>query len=78
MSTRNRKKKFLGSKVRPMLGAETLTAIYEPIGILNVSQPYRPPRPVKGIDLLFLLLHSVNCVDTYTTVCRRVFSSASL
>jgi hypothetical protein len=32
MSTEKmRKKKFLGSKVRPVLGADILTAIYEPI-----------------------------------------------
>jgi hypothetical protein len=41
---------FLGSKVRPVRRANNLTAIYEPIsrqcGILKISQPYRPGRPV--------------------------------
>jgi hypothetical protein len=46
---------FLGSKVRLMRGADKLTAIYEPIvysrqcGIINISEPCRPPRPVTGI-----------------------------
>jgi hypothetical protein len=31
MSTGNKKKKFLGSKVRPVRGADNLTAIYQPI-----------------------------------------------
>jgi hypothetical protein len=31
-------------------------------GILNISQPYRPPRPVTGTALLFLL---VNCFPYY-------------
>jgi hypothetical protein len=31
MSTGNIKKKFLGSKVRPVRGADNLTAIYEPV-----------------------------------------------
>jgi hypothetical protein len=36
---------FLGSRVRPVRKADNLTAICEPIvKILNISQPYRPPR----------------------------------
>jgi hypothetical protein len=44
---------FLGSKVRPVRGADNHTATYElSYELLNISQPYRPPRPVTGIDLL--------------------------
>jgi hypothetical protein len=47
---------FLESKVRLVCGADNLTAIYEPrlsTQILNISELYRPPRPVMGIALLF-------------------------
>jgi hypothetical protein len=50
---------FLGNKVRSVRGADNFTAICEPIvlamwGILNISQPYRPPSPVMGMALLLL------------------------
>jgi hypothetical protein len=38
---------FLGRRVRPVRGADNL-------GIHNISQPYRLPRPVTGIALLLL------------------------
>jgi hypothetical protein len=43
---------FLESKVQRVRRADNLTATCELIvyeyGILNISQPYRPPRPVTG------------------------------
>jgi hypothetical protein len=48
---------FLGSKVRPVRRADNLTAICERLfrqcGILDISQPYRPPRSVTGVTLLY-------------------------
>jgi hypothetical protein len=48
---------FLGSKVRLVRRADILTAIsgrlYRQSGILNLSQPYRPPRRVTRIALLY-------------------------
>jgi hypothetical protein len=55
MSTGNIKKKmFLGSKVRPVRAADNLVSrLCRQCGILNIWQPYRPPRPVKGIALIY-------------------------
>jgi hypothetical protein len=50
---------FLGSKERRVLGLTTLPPSVSRLsiqcGILNISQPYSPPRPVTGIALLFTI-----------------------
>jgi hypothetical protein len=56
MSTRSRKITFLGSRSRP-LGLKILPPFVSRMSrqyeILNISQPYRVPRPVTGIALFF-------------------------
>jgi hypothetical protein len=47
---------FLGSIMRLVRRADNLSTICKPIvqcGILNISQPYRPPWTVTGITLLY-------------------------
>jgi hypothetical protein len=56
MSAEKSKIIFLGSKVRLVCTTDNLTAFVSLLsrqyGILNISQPYRPPRPVTGVTLL--------------------------
>jgi hypothetical protein len=52
---------FVGSKAQHVRRADNLIAICEPIaqqcGILNISQPYRPPLPVSEIALLYFFFN---------------------
>jgi hypothetical protein len=51
--------KSLRSKARPAHEADNLTATCEPMlrqsGILNISQPCRPPLPVNGDSFTFYM-----------------------
>jgi hypothetical protein len=48
---------FLGVKrgwrIRLTMYPPSMSRLSRQCGILNISQPYRPPRPVTGISLLY-------------------------
>jgi hypothetical protein len=58
MSTRRIHIRFLGSKARPVHIADNLTAVsvrtLDNVRSLTSQNPYRPPRPVTAIALLYM------------------------
>jgi hypothetical protein len=62
MSNRNRKIiMFLGSRVRSVRTAilpPSVSPLPKQCGILNILQPFRPPRPVTGISLVYYIRQS--------------------
>jgi hypothetical protein len=78
-SNRNKYQKqkffFLGSRARPASEADNLTPsmrrLSRQYGILNISQPYRPPWPVTGIALLFTVPNRFNNLVIPLHTCRN-------
>jgi hypothetical protein len=59
---KHKKKCFWGVKCGRRIELTTLpppiSRLSRHCGILNISEPYRPPRPVRGVALLFLFLRA--------------------
>jgi hypothetical protein len=67
-----------GRRVRLITLSRSVSRLYRQCGILNISQPYRTPRPLTGIALLFLPVFIVCnvsfifCVDLSAVYCLSV------
>jgi hypothetical protein len=53
----------------------TVRRLYRQCGILSISQPCKPPRPVTGIGSLLLLLLLFYCSNGSTALCFFSFYS---
>jgi hypothetical protein len=50
----------------------THVSVSRQCGILNISQPHRPPRPVTGISLLTSMYCLVYAVDAHPLKMQRI------
>jgi hypothetical protein len=80
MCTRIRKILFLGSRARPTTLPPSVSRFSSKCGTLNISRPYRPPRPVTGIASLFLhqLHEHIRSFKLNTTVAKAASQSLLL
>jgi hypothetical protein len=68
---------FLGRRSRLVRKADNRTAILSLLsiqcGILNISQLYRPPHPITGIPLLYLILPAALIPGVYSASNRNEY-----
>jgi hypothetical protein len=73
---RKSKEMFLGSKARPCVRLTTslpsVSLLSRYCGVLNISKPYKPPRPFTRVALLHFILSQAG--DLYFITCKRKWS----
>jgi hypothetical protein len=69
-------RRYSGSKVRPTCKADNLSSVSwssRQCGILDISQPYRPPQPVTGIALLLFFYRIWMECPTVEVLLKRTY-----